>query len=258
MFYAIILVWYRIDLIFKVLKQHSHNVFSDVSPKHKASTSILSFFLSLTFSFPNLSSKWSFSVVFLDSSTLWTPAPGLSGGLQIQPVHPVRSFWTQWMILLKISSSVAVDSLGQFLNWKSRSNLIEKKKNPHLFIDSFWTEHSLIVILNNYLCMYFIAVLLQESHVQIWFLSLDERITQSGAKTFKVKRSGLIVKTNMKSPVLSLNPMSYLNINRCSHFVNSLWKKLYPLGFPFVLFSWIPAFQFLTVTDAGFMLCFLV
>lgn len=37
-------------------------------------------------------------------------------------------------------------------------------------------------------------------------LSLEERITQNDAKTFEVKRSGLTVKTKMKSTVLSLNP----------------------------------------------------
>lgn len=163
-------------------------------------------FFFFTFSSPNLSSKWSFSAVFLDSSTLWTPALGLSGGLQIEPAHPVRSFWTQWMILLKISSSVAVNSLGQFLTEKSRSNPIEKKKNPRLFINSFWAEHSLTVKVKSCLGMCFMAVLLQQSNVQIRFLSLDEKITQTGAKTFEVKRSGLTLKTNMKSTVLSLNP----------------------------------------------------
>lgn len=37
-------------------------------------------------------------------------------------------------------------------------------------------------------------------------LSLDERMTQEGAKTFEVKRSGLTVKTKMKSSVFSLSP----------------------------------------------------
>lgn len=60
--------------------------------------------------------------------------------------------------------------------------------------------------MKNYLGIYFIAMLLEQSNAQILFLSLDERLTQNGAKTFEVKRVGLTAKTNMKSIVLSLNP----------------------------------------------------
>lgn len=100
--------------------------------EHRASTSIMYFFCLFDIFLPKSWQQMIIFCFFLDSSTLWTPALGLSGGLQTQPAHPVRSFWTQWRILLKISSLVAVKSLGAVFKLKIqiKSHWKEEKSSP--------------------------------------------------------------------------------------------------------------------------------